>query len=84
MYKRQGDLSTLDYLLLLNVASGRSHSDLAQWPVMPWVLRDYHSESIDLDDVSRFRDLRRPVGALEPGRLRALRARRADARDAPG
>ena len=31
---RAGDLSTLDYLIYLNVASGRSHSDLSQWPVM--------------------------------------------------
>ena len=61
-----GDLTTLDYLVYLNVCSGRSHSDLAQWPVMPWVLRDYRSDRLDLDDVSRFRDLSRPVGALEP------------------
>ena len=78
---RAGDLSTLDYLIYLNVASGRSHSDLSQWPVMPWVLRDYHSERLDLDDVSRFRDLRRPVGALEPGRLRAFRERAAQMRE---
>ena len=81
---RSGDLSTLDYLLYLNVASGRSHSDLAQWPVMPWVLRDYRSERLDLDDVSRFRDLRRPVGALEPGRLRAFRERAAQMHEATG
>ena len=79
---RAGDLSTLDYLIYLNVASGRSHSDLSQWPVMPWVLRDYASERLDLDDVSRFRDLRRPVGALEPGRLRAFRERAAQMREA--
>ena len=79
---RAGDLSTLDYLIYLNVASGRSHSDLSQWPVMPWVLRDYTSERLDLDDVSRFRDLRRPVGALEPGRLRAFRERAAQMREA--
>ena len=66
----------------MNVASGRSHSDLSQWPVMPWVLRDYTSERLDLDDVSRFRDLRRPVGALEPGRLRAFRERAAQMREA--
>ena len=79
---RAGDLSTLDYLIYLNVASGRSHSDLSQWPVMPWVLRDYASERLDLNDVSRFRDLSRPVGALEPGRLRAFRERAAQMREA--
>lgn len=34
-----GDMSNFDYLVLLNTLSGRSHSDLAQYPVFPWVLQ---------------------------------------------
>jgi WD40 repeat protein len=81
---RLGDLTTLDYLVYLNVCSGRSHSDLAQWPVMPWVLRDYRSAKLDLNDFSRFRDLSRPVGALEPERLGAFRERARQMREATG
>lgn len=34
-----GEMSNFDYLMLLNTLSGRSHSDLAQYPVFPWVLQ---------------------------------------------
>jgi hypothetical protein len=34
-------VSNLDYMLYLNLAAGRSFNDLTQWPVMPWILRDY-------------------------------------------
>lgn len=34
-----GEISNFDYLMLLNTLSGRSHSDLAQYPVFPWVLQ---------------------------------------------
>jgi Beige/BEACH domain len=43
-----GWLSNLDYLLFLNLAAGRSFCDLAQWPVVPWVLADYASDALDL------------------------------------
>ena len=32
------------YLMELNLAAGRSLSDLTQYPVFPWVLKDYTSE----------------------------------------
>ena len=36
-----GNLSNFRYLLALNLLCGRSFNDLAQYPVMPWVLSDY-------------------------------------------
>ena len=72
---RDGRLSNFDYLLYLNLASGRGCNDLAQWPVMPWVLRDYDAPFLDLDDPKVYRDLARPVGALNPERLAVLRER---------
>jgi factor associated with neutral sphingomyelinase activation len=45
-----GRLSNLDYLLFLNLAAGRSFCDLAQWPVVPWVLADYTSDALDQSD----------------------------------
>ena len=53
----------------LNQAGNRSLSDLSQYPVFPWVLQNYESETIDLDNDSSYRDLSKPVGALNPSRL---------------
>ena len=52
-----------------------------QWPVFPWVLSDYRSPELDLSGAAAFRDLARPIGALNPARLAMLRARYADMRD---
>lgn len=43
--------------------SGRTYNDLSQYPVMPWVLSDYTSSTIDLADPKNYRDLRYPMGA---------------------
>ena len=64
-----GRVSTLDYLMYLNWLAGRSLNDLAQYPVLPWVVADYTSSSLDLSNPSTFRDLSKPVGALTPQRL---------------
>lgn len=48
---------------------------LLQYPVMPWVLGDYASPSLDLCDPAAYRDLSKPVGALNPRRLDMLRER---------
>jgi hypothetical protein len=65
-----GRIDNFDYLLHLNMLAGRSYNDLCQYPVMPWVLSDYKSEDIpDLSDPSNFRDLSKPIGALNPDRL---------------
>eukprot|EP00965_Chrysotila_dentata_P118101 3903618-Pleurochrysis_carterae.AAC.2 len=42
---------------------------------MPWVLSDYTSASIDLHDPSVYRDLSRPIGALNAERLAVFRER---------
>jgi hypothetical protein len=67
----EGRITNFDYLLHLNMLAGRSYNDLCQYPVMPWVLSNYSSEEIpDLTDRSNFRDLSKPVGALNPDRLK--------------
>ena len=35
---------------------------------MPWVLADYSSPTLDLSDRSVFRDLTKPMGALDADR----------------
>ncbi|KAH9320915.1 hypothetical protein KI387_015554, partial [Taxus chinensis] len=68
-------ISNYDYLMYLNLAAGRSFCDLTQWPVMPWILRDYKSRMLDLGDAEIFRDLSKPIGALNPDRLAIFRDR---------
>ena len=58
------EISNFTYLMHLNALSGRSYKDLTQYPVFPWILRDYGSEYIDLGDSGFYRDLNKPVGAL--------------------
>jgi len=70
-----GKISNFDYLLYLNLAAGRSFNDLAQWPVFPWVLRDYSSAELDLTRDDVFRDLSKPMGAMTPSRLEVFRRR---------
>nr|CAD7423482.1 unnamed protein product [Timema monikensis] len=53
----------------------RTFNDLTQYPVFPWVISDMSSSTLDLSDSSCFRDLRKPVGALNPIRLKRLKER---------
>eukprot|EP00934_Nitzschia_sp_Nitz4_P001198 Nitzschia sp. Nitz4//scaffold56_size114212//51688//55330//NITZ4_003948-RA/size114212-snap-gene-0.172-mRNA-1//1//CDS//3329554700//1198//frame0 len=62
-------ISNYDYLLLLNSAAGRSFQDLSRYPVVPWVLQDYESTKLDLSNPDTFRDLTKPIGALNQKRL---------------
>lgn len=56
----------------LNQVGNRSFSDLSQYPVFPWVLVDYTNDSLDLDDYKTYRDLYKPIGALNPERLKSF------------
>ncbi|KAJ8681165.1 hypothetical protein QAD02_016952 [Eretmocerus hayati] len=78
---QNGSLSNYDYLLYLNSLADRTFHDLTQYPVMPWVLQDFTSANLDLNDPNIFRDLSKPVGALEPKRLERLKARYSEMSD---
>lgn len=86
-------LSNLDYLLTLNRIAGRSSIDWSQYPIVPWVIADYTSDSIDVQSGvlpdgaadlpgavpgTIWRDLRKPIGALNPVRLQRLKAEAAE------
>ena len=43
--------------------------------MFPWVLSDYTSEKLDLNDPKSFRDLSKPIGALTEERLQRLKQR---------
>jgi Beige/BEACH domain len=61
---KNGLISNFEYLLILNILSGRTNNDMSQYPVMPWIISNYEKDQLDLEDESNFRDLSRPVGAL--------------------
>lgn len=72
---QRGHLSNYQYLLHLNNLADRSCNDLSQYPVFPWVIDDYTSAQLDMTNAATFRDLSKPVGALNKERLEGLLAR---------
>nr|XP_054748414.1 BEACH domain-containing protein lvsF-like [Lytechinus pictus] len=71
-------ISNFDYLMYLNSQADRSINDITQYPVFPWILADYTSLELDLSDPTTFRDLSKPIGAINPKRLERFRERRKD------
>ncbi|VDP47169.1 unnamed protein product [Soboliphyme baturini] len=47
---------------------GRTYNDINQYPVYPWILSNYDSAELDLKQPANFRDLSKPVGALNEKR----------------
>jgi hypothetical protein len=43
---------------------------MTQYPVFPWILKDYKSEVLDLKDHTIYRDLSKPMGAMDTKRLK--------------
>ncbi|XP_026322727.1 protein FAN-like isoform X2 [Hyposmocoma kahamanoa] len=72
---QNGVVSNYDYLIYLNCLADRSKNDLTQYPVFPWVVADYTSDKLDLSNTDTFRDLSKPMGALNPDRLEKLKER---------
>lgn len=58
-----GSMSNFEYLLYLNNVSGRSWIDFTQYPIVPWVLSCYLSDTLNLDDPECYRDLKLPIFA---------------------
>ncbi|XP_069036025.1 lysosomal-trafficking regulator isoform X2 [Lepisosteus oculatus] len=56
-----GQISNFEYLTHLNKHAGRSFSDLMQYPVFPFILSDYTSETLDLNDAAVYRNLAKPI-----------------------
>ena len=50
-----GKITNFEYLMQLNNHSGRTYNDLMQYPVFPFVLKDYQSPVLDLNDEQSFR-----------------------------
>lgn len=74
MWQRR-ELSNFEYLMHLNNEADRSFNDLTQYPVFPHIIADYTSSKLDLESNETFRDLSKPIGALNPQRLRYFQER---------
>ncbi|XP_060836143.1 lysosomal-trafficking regulator isoform X2 [Rhopalosiphum padi] len=58
---RTRQITNMEYLSILNKMAARSYNDLMQYPVMPFVLASYNTMELDLNQLSTYRDLRRPM-----------------------
>lgn len=52
----------------LNTIAGRSFNDLTQYPVFPFIIKDYTSPELDITDASVYRNLSKAMGDQHPGR----------------
>ena len=59
----QNLMSNFDYLMYLNRMGGRSFNDTSRYPIFPWVISDFSSESLKMNSKDQYRDLNKPVGA---------------------
>lgn len=62
---RSGALTNWEYITCLNKLAGRSYNDLMQYPVFPFVLADYISEKIDLNNLKIYRNFKRPMAVQD-------------------
>ncbi|KAJ5071714.1 beige/beach-related [Anaeramoeba ignava] len=69
------EMSNFEYLMKLNTIANRSYNDVSQYPVFPWILSDYTSLEIDLHDPKIYRDLSKPIGAMNEERLEIFKNR---------
>ena len=56
-------ISTLEYIMWLNIYAGRSFNDLTQYPIFPWILANYKSESLNIKN--DLRNICIPMGMME-------------------
>ena len=68
-------ISNFEYLMQLNTIAGRTFNDLSQYPVFPWILSDYTSHKLDLNEPRVFRDLSKPMGIQNPKHIEEVKER---------
>ncbi|KAL0985478.1 hypothetical protein UPYG_G00157390 [Umbra pygmaea] len=78
------EISNFEYLMQLNTISGRTYNDLSQYPVFPWVLCDYTSSTLDLENPAVFRDLSKPIGVVNPRHAQNVREKYESFEDSTG
>ena len=64
-----GKMTNFEYLCHLNTMAGRSFNDLMQYPVFPFVLRQYTGDTLDLLRADSYRSVHRRHTGPAQGRL---------------
>jgi hypothetical protein len=72
---QRGMMSNGEYLLYLNFVAHRSFNDPTQYPIFPWVVKDYKYEYLDLSKDITFRDLSKPIGAQSSEKLETFKSK---------
>lgn len=72
------EMSNFDYLMMLNTVAGRTYNDLNQYPIFPWVLKDFTSNVLDLKDPTVFRDFSKPIGIQNPKHINEVKFKSVD------
>ena len=67
------EISNFDYLMILNTIAGRTYNDLNQYPIFPWILKDYSSQILNINDPNVFRDFSKPIGVQNPKHIEDVR-----------
>ena len=78
------EITNFEYLMHLNTIAGRSYNDLSQYPIFPWVLADYTSDSLDLTDSASFRDFSKPMGVQNDKHVDEIRQKYENFEDPSG
>ena len=58
---RESQITNFEYLVFLNKFAGRSYNDLMQYPIFPFVLADYETSVLDLDNPHVYRNFKKPM-----------------------
>ncbi|EGR28693.1 hypothetical protein IMG5_170250, partial [Ichthyophthirius multifiliis] len=66
-------ISNFEYIMYLNTIANRSFNDISAYPVFPWVVQDHKTNNLELDNPDFFRDLSKPIGAINKHRLQKLK-----------
>jgi hypothetical protein len=69
----ENKLDNFEYILALNRLASRSFHDLSQYPIFPWVIKDFFSDKLDPSNPEIFRNLSYPVGSQDERRREELR-----------
>ena len=72
---KNNQISTLEYIMWINIYGNRSFRDISQYPVLPWIIDDYKTKTFqDIVKNDCIRDFKLPMGMMaldEKGKDRA-------------
>ena len=62
---KNSKISCLEYLMWINIYGNRSFNDISQYPVFPWIITNYNTETFqDIINNKNIRNFNLPIGLL--------------------